>query len=574
MENNIHNNIDKNGQKNLSEKNNNELENEKMNNINETNEETIICPRCSKEVMKSNIFCVFCGYRLDGRVTCPNCGKEPLFKPFCSFCGNPLKNPQNSIAYQTIRSYPSPEERRQKKLQQYNTFATVSGILLLLGSLVLIGLFALFVAIFIPGPNSQLEGSGELLGILLALLLIPTVVGLILGTTLLKHRPDNNAWKGFYQVFRIVMLSSAVALFVVLLISICSFTFYIPEKMIEGDLTFWFFASINLPIAISFRDLWIIELIIILLCIVLLISPQIYLFYKNQSKKQDTITEIDSTAISEQVSIKENAYQQSNKEKLFFPFEIDKEKMKKVEDKKGRLTGIFEKLKRNDLIKVQELFALAFFASIVFIIRYVFFSISGSEYYQLHEIEENDLIHYAVWASISEEISFRVILIGVPMIIIIFIRFMQQSNSTAPEKRIYKWWDIPRALRGKYKQIKVPELILLAISSILFGFAHWRFWTGGWPFWKVFEAGLSGLFIGYAFLKFGIEGSIFIHFSNNVISGLSVSSNGIEWISCFGNLLFFCIIGLGFMKTIDLGITGFLWYKTPKIPNDKHNQIP
>ncbi|GAI77988.1 unnamed protein product [marine sediment metagenome] len=173
------------------------------------------------------------------------------------------------------------------------------------------------------------------------------------------------------------------------------------------------------------------------------------------------------------------------------------------------------------------------------------------------------------WAGVFEELSFRLILIGVPMVFVVLIRFIIQENAkTDPislekmvEKKRLKVSDIFLALRGKYKTIGYVEWSLIGASSLIFGFAHWEGWTGSWGAWKILQAGLSGFFLSYAFVKYGIESAIFIHITNNVLSALSVVSVVVgdsSWITVITNFLIWGLMFIGIMKGVSVIINFFL----------------
>ena len=61
------------------------------------------CLKCGATVLEENaVFCHECGARLDGKITCPNCGQFVEDKyAYCAFCGTELKansNTSNDVA--------------------------------------------------------------------------------------------------------------------------------------------------------------------------------------------------------------------------------------------------------------------------------------------------------------------------------------------------------------------------------------------------------------------------------------------------------------------------------------------
>lgn len=105
-------------------------------------------------------------------------------------------------------------------------------------------------------------------------------------------------------------------------------------------------------------------------------------------------------------------------------------------------------------------------------------------------------LFYLASASVWEEIAVRVILIGLPLLLIDIAR-----NKT---RKLHTY-----ILGGGFK-FGTPEIILLIGSSILFGYAHF---LGGWGEWKIPAAGIAGVAFGYLFLKHGIAAAITLHFA-------------------------------------------------------------
>jgi hypothetical protein len=126
-------------------------------------------------------------------------------------------------------------------------------------------------------------------------------------------------------------------------------------------------------------------------------------------------------------------------------------------------------------------------------------------------------------ASVWEEISGRVVLIGIPLLII----------RSISGKRGVQW----KQLVGGTAHFGRTEVVLILISATLFGLAHL-----GWGPWKVIPTFVHGLMFGYLFVKVGLHASIVMHFLFdytgfiNEITGIY----GPTWI-----LVFFTTILLG-----------------------------
>jgi hypothetical protein len=165
----------------------------------------------------------------------------------------------------------------------------------------------------------------------------------------------------------------------------------------------------------------------------------------------------------------------------------------------------------------------------------------------------------------NEEIGFRLLLIGAPMIIVVGIRYLLQYLSKNNKAKIPAKYsridselgikDLLLSFRGKYKIIGVPEIAILSASALTFGFAHWDGWIGGWGWWKIIQASAAGFFLSYAFVKFGLESAIFIHLTNNVVSGMTLLSTeipGAGWLGVFSGLSTFVFMFIGLMKVTSV----------------------
>ncbi len=107
------------------------------------------------------------------------------------------------------------------------------------------------------------------------------------------------------------------------------------------------------------------------------------------------------------------------------------------------------------------------------------------------------LANAAVW----EEIAVRVLLIGIPLLVIDLIRRKARD-------RPYRY-----VLGGGFR-FGAPESALVVISAVVFGIAHWE---GHWPLWKIPDAAVAGLAFGYLFLRHGLPSAILFHFVNDYL---------------------------------------------------------
>ncbi len=172
---------------------------------------------------------------------------------------------------------------------------------------------------------------------------------------------------------------------------------------------------------------------------------------------------------------------------------------------------------QSPLIQTLELFALSFpVAFIIVLVTGASGEIEGSlgtlgfqYYYPAWKLTKLG------WAGIGEELSFRVFLIGVPLVL--WSAAMQFYSSRS--LNYFKIKNAIKLLRGKVDRVGPIELFFLLLSSIIFGAAHVQY---GWGSWKFYEAGIAGIIYGWAYLRFGIESPIFLHYCNNMLIGVAL----------------------------------------------------
>ncbi len=166
-------------------------------------------------------------------------------------------------------------------------------------------------------------------------------------------------------------------------------------------------------------------------------------------------------------------------------------------------------------------------------------------------------------APVLEETTFRVIMIGVPVLVIslFILRGAPRGMVLRALWRPSSVWDTDEeegdAVRSfsdatpsifpdrEYDSLKVRALkpvvyTFLGISSLLFGYAHYASGSG-WGPGKITEAALAGLFLGYLYIKYGFSANILLHWSVNyvgsVFSFLGQGVYGVPWTSATGSYL-------------------------------------
>jgi hypothetical protein len=140
-------------------------------------------------------------------------------------------------------------------------------------------------------------------------------------------------------------------------------------------------------------------------------------------------------------------------------------------------------------------------------------------------------------ASVWEELVVRVLLIGVPMMVVDAFRRKRQ-----PKFHSY-------FMGGGFK-MGVPEVALVLASSIMFGYAHF---ASGWGAWKILPAAVGGIAFGYLFLKFGLAASIMLHFGTDYLS------MPIQVVDNFGLTV---LTGVGIILWMAFGFIFFIYYLT------------
>lgn len=100
-------------------------------------------------------------------------------------------------------------------------------------------------------------------------------------------------------------------------------------------------------------------------------------------------------------------------------------------------------------------------------------------------------------ASVWEEVTTRILLLGVPLLAV---------NALFRRDKMGRPW---KYILGGDIEFGVVECGLALFSSLMFGLAH----VGLWDFYKVFPTTIMGLFFAYLFMKFGLYAAIILHFT-------------------------------------------------------------
>ncbi|MEM0136758.1 MAG: CPBP family glutamic-type intramembrane protease, partial [Thermoplasmatales archaeon] len=129
-------------------------------------------------------------------------------------------------------------------------------------------------------------------------------------------------------------------------------------------------------------------------------------------------------------------------------------------------------------------------------------------------------------AGLYEELISRVIYIGIPLFVYYAWSSHGKQSPSRPEKM--PWY---RSIWGGGYKFGKPEITVLIISSLIFGFAH----VTSWDLSKVPQAALGGLFLGVLYLRFGLYADVLFHFSIDSPSLLMPLGEGDPLASGFTN---------------------------------------
>jgi hypothetical protein len=117
-----------------------------------------------------------------------------------------------------------------------------------------------------------------------------------------------------------------------------------------------------------------------------------------------------------------------------------------------------------------------------------------------------EIIYGFAEASVWEEVVSRILLIGIPLLLVDAL-----LSSSNPQRKMRK---LRHYVLGGGFTIGRKEAALLVFSAIMFGAAH----VFSWDVFKIFPAAVAGLAFGYLFLRVGVYASIMLHFAFDFLS--------------------------------------------------------
>lgn len=162
-------------------------------------------------------------------------------------------------------------------------------------------------------------------------------------------------------------------------------------------------------------------------------------------------------------------------------------------------------------------------------------------------------------ASVWEEVVSRILLIGVPLLLVDAL--LRYNN---PDRKMHK---LRQYVLGGGFTIGRKEAFFLVFSSIMFGAAH----VFSWDVFKIFPAAVAGLAFGYLFLRLGVYAAILLHFAFDFLSvPLDVFPDSTLLTSVLGlTLIVWVVVGVPYLLLYASKGVGWLrgkrvWPDVPK----------
>lgn len=164
-------------------------------------------------------------------------------------------------------------------------------------------------------------------------------------------------------------------------------------------------------------------------------------------------------------------------------------------------------------------------------------------------------------APLIEEVGFRFFLIGVPLFVVLLL---MRSDGKRMLKALWRpssaWEAIPAdsPMSLATRSLKLLVYVLIAVSSIVFGVAHYVS-GAGWGIGKISEAALDGVALAYLYVRYGLHASIIFHWAVDFASnGYAFYGQAFYGISYTANSIY------SLVPTIDIvflaGIPALLFF--------------
>lgn len=165
-------------------------------------------------------------------------------------------------------------------------------------------------------------------------------------------------------------------------------------------------------------------------------------------------------------------------------------------------------------------------------------------------------------ASVWEEIIVRILLIGIPLLMVDYL--IRVRNPEKGMRRLHRY------ILGGGFAIGRKEAFFLAFSATLFGLAH----LSAWDFYKVIPAMVGGLAFGYLFLKLGVYASIMMHFMIDFLSIPTTVFPDNVWLALVIGLMIIVWVIIGVAYVIRYAARGLGWITGKKMWPDSPRDSP
>jgi hypothetical protein len=153
----------------------------------------------------------------------------------------------------------------------------------------------------------------------------------------------------------------------------------------------------------------------------------------------------------------------------------------------------------------------------------------------ISEFSAEEMLFLLANASVWEEIISRVLLIGLPIAVLQAVRTRSARSAVN--------------LRGGFGMSRVA-IALIILSGVIFGAAHYP----GWGLAKAAITCISGIVLGYLFVRFGLYASVTMHFLTNYLGSFTyIGGSALDAISILG-ILAFLVFGTASLAYLATGI--------------------
>jgi len=194
------------------------------------------------------------------------------------------------------------------------------------------------------------------------------------------------------------------------------------------------------------------------------------------------------------------------------------------------LRGKTERIANTPLYAVITLFAAVISMNLIF--NMILMSTGNEPAIPDMDVPQWALMYSVLNAAVWEEVLCRVLMIGAPMMLIGLMINREGS------------W---KCLFGRF-EMNSAAVAFIFISAVVFSYAH----LSGWDIFKLFPTFVSGLALGYLFVKYGIHAAIMLHFIINYLSSAI-------WV--FGETMTItAFLGLFLIGVVLLGTVFVVWY--------------